>query len=487
MPQSFNNLRDYLDFLEQRGHLHRVKMEVDWDLEVTQIADVLIKEGDKPALLFENIKDSSMSLCINLFGTTDRMAWALGVDNLDEIVVRLQKILNMAQTPPTGWVEKFRALGDLAKISSNQPKVIQNAPCQEIVLTGEDIDLFELPILKCWPDDAGRFITLPLVITRDPDVGSRNVGIYRMQVFDKKTTGMHWQTHKVGAQHERSGKDKGIGRLEVAVALGGDPATIWAGSVPFPPGIDEFSAAGLIREKPVELVKCKTVDLEVPAHAEIILEGYVDLDQRQLEGPFGDHTGYYSQPEMYSVFHITAITRRSDPIYPTIVVGRPPSEDYFMGKATERIMLPLLQLVLPEIQDINMPAEGIFHNLLIVSIKKEYPGHAQKVMHGIWGLGLLQLTKLIVVVDDFVDVQDLSEVAWRVTNNIDARRDVSFVDGPVDDLDHASSAWRYGSKAGIDATRKLKGEQFSREWPDDVVMSEAIKGMVARRWGEYGL
>ena len=355
------------------------------------------------------------------------------------------------------------------------------------MLTGSEADLNGLPALKCWPMDVGRYITLPLVITRDPESGRRNVGTYRMQIFDAHTAGMHWQTHKVGAHHYRVGEAQKRERLEVAVALGGDPATIWTGPLPLPPDMDEIVVSGFIRDKAVEMVKCKTLDLEVPAHAEFVLEGYVVPGELRPEGPFGDHTGYYSPAEEYPVFHLTAMTQRRDPIYPTIMVGRPPTEDYFMGKAAERLLLPALQLSLPEVVDVNMPAEGVFHNLLIVSMRKEYPGHARKVMYALWGLGLLMLAKTIIVVDHFVDVQNLSEVAWRVTNNIDPARDVVFVDGPVDDLDHAAATPRYGSKMGIDATAKGPMDGRTREWPPDIVMSEEIKRLVDSKWSQYGI
>jgi 4-hydroxy-3-polyprenylbenzoate decarboxylase len=389
--------------------------------------------------------------------------------------------------PPSGLVGKFRALGELLHIASYQPRLVKNAPCQEVVLTGEEADLGRFPILKCWPKDAGRFITLPLVITRDPRTGTRNVGMYRMQVYDGRTTGMHWHIHKVGARHYRASGEMGRERLEVAVALGGDPATIWTGSVPLPPEVDEFLLAGFIREEGVELVKCKTVDLEVPAHAEIVLEGYVVPGEERLEGPFGDHTGYYSPPDMYPVFHITCITHRREPIYPAIVVGRPPMEDYFMGKATERLFLPLIQMLLPEVVDINMPAEGVFHNIVIVSIRKEYPGQARKVMHALWGMGLMALAKGIIVVDHNVNVHNLSEVAWRVSGNIDPAQDIVLASGPLDDLDFASPTPRFGSKVGIDATAKGPMDGREREWPEEIAMDADIKALVDKRWQEYGL
>ena len=481
----FKDIRQFIEFLDERGDLKRITAMVDSDLEITEITDRTIKSGG-PALLFENVAGSDAPVAINLMGTHQRTAWALGVENIDDLTSRVRKLLGLAQGPPSGLMGKVRALGDLVSVARTQPKIVRRAPCQDVVVTGEDVDLNILPALKCWPDDAGRYITLPLVVSRDPESGRRNVGIYRMQIFDRNTTGMHWQTHKGGAHHYRVGESQRLQKLEVAVALGGDPAAIWSGSMPLPPDMDEFAIAGLIREEPVELVKCKTVDLEVPAHAEYVLEGYVTPGELRPEGPFGDHTGYYSPAEDYPVFHVTTITHRKNPIYPTTMVGRPPTEDFFMGKAAERIMLPILQMALPEIVDMNMPAEGAFHNLLIVSMRKEYPGHAQKVMHALWGMGLLMLTKTIIVVDHDVNVQDPSEVAWRVTNNINPATDISFAEGPIDDLDHATPIPKFGSKMGIDATAKGITDGRSREWPPDIVMSEEIKTLVDQRWKEYG-
>ena len=481
----FKDIRQFIEFLDERGDLKRITAMVDSDLEITEITDRTIKSGG-PALLFENVAGSDASVAINLMGTHQRTAWALGVENIDDLTSRVRKLLGLAQGPPSGLMGKVRALGDLVSVARTQPKIVRRAPCQDVVVTGEDVDLNILPALKCWPDDAGRYITLPLVVSRDPESGRRNVGIYRMQIFDRNTTGMHWQTHKGGAHHYRVGESQRLQKLEVAVALGGDPAAIWSGSMPLPPDMDEFAIAGLIREEPVELVKCKTVDLEVPAHAEYVLEGYVTPGELRPEGPFGDHTGYYSPAEDYPVFHVTTITHRKNPIYPTTMVGRPPTEDFFMGKAAERIMLPILQMALPEIVDMNMPAEGAFHNLLIVSMRKEYPGHAQKVMHALWGMGLLMLTKTIIVVDRDVNVQDPSEVAWRVTNNINPATDITFAEGPIDDLDHATPIPKFGSKMGIDATAKGITDGRSREWPPDIVMSEEIKTLVDHRWKEYG-
>ncbi len=483
---NFKDIREFIEFLERRDELRRITAPVSRDLEITEIADRVVKSGG-PALLFQNVQGCDTPVVMNLFGTHQRMAWALGVEDVEELASRVRKLLALAQGPPTGLSDKVRALGTLLNAARAQPKTVRRAPCQEVVVTGDEVDLGILPALKCWPMDAGRYITLPLVISRDPESGRRNVGTYRMQVIDRNTTGMHWQTHKGGAHHYREGVSRGSDRLEVAVALGGDPATIWSGSMPLPPDMDELAVAGLIREESVEVVACKSVDLEVPAHAEYVLEGYVVPGELRPEGPFGDHTGYYSPAEDYPVFHVTTITHRKEPIYPTTMVGRPPTEDFFMGKASERIMLPALQMALPEVTDMNMPAEGVFHNLVIVSIRKEFQGHAQKVMHALWGMGLLMLAKTIVVVDDNVDVQDLSEVAWRVTNNIDPATDVMFSEGPIDDLDHATPQPKYGSKMGIDATAKGPLDGRAREWPPDIVMSREVRELVDRQWGEYGL
>ena len=482
----FRDLRDFIRFLEERGELRRIKAPVSCELEITEVVDRTVKSGG-PALLFENVEGYQTPVLINIFGTHQRTAWALGVDHIDELTQRVRGILGMIQEPPSGLMEKVRTLRDLVGLARTQPKMVGRAPCQEVTLTGEDADLNILPALKCWPMDAGRYITLPLVITRDPETGRRNVGTYRMQIHDAQTAGMHWQTHKVGAHHYRVGEEQDRERLEVAVALGGDPTTIWTGALPLPPDMDEIAVSGVIRDEAVEMVKCKSVDLEVPAHAEFVLEGYVIPGELRPEGPFGDHTGYYSPAEEYPAFHLTAITHRRDPIYPTTMVGRPPTEDYFMGTAAAKLMMPALQLTLPEVVDISMPAEGAFFNLVIVSIKKEYPGHARKVMHALWGLGLLMLSKTIVVVDHFVDVQNPSEVAWRVTNNIDPARDVVFADGPIDDLDHAAPVPRYGSKMGIDATAKGTMDGRTREWPPDIVMSEEIKRLVESKWSQYGI
>ena len=482
----YKDLRDFISFLESRGELKRIKAPVSCELEIAEVCDRVVKRGG-PALLFENVEGYDIPVLINMFGTERRMAWALGVESLDDLVEQVHRLLGLMQGPPQGIMEKMRTLGQLVRMASFQPKTVRSAPCQEVVITGEDVDLNKYPILKCWPMDGGRYITLPLVISKDPQTGTLNMGMYRVQVYDARTAGMHWQTHKVGAHHYRMGGERGLERIDVAIALGGDPATIWTGSAPLPPDMSELIVSGFIRQEGVEMVKGKTVDLEVPAHAEMIIEGYVVPGDERMEGPFGDHTGYYSMPDMYPVFHVTCITHRRSPIYPTIIVGRPPMEDYYMGKVTERVFLPIIRMVLPEVVDINMPAEGVFHNLVIVSIKKEYPGQARKVMYGLWGMGLMSLAKTVIVVDHFVNVHDPSEVTWRVTNNIDPSQDILFASGPLDDLDHASPTPKYGSKMGIDATAKGTMEGRQREWPPDIVMNPEMVALVDSKWPEYGI
>ena len=489
-PQSnmkFKDLREFISFLENKGELRRITAPVSHELEITEIADRVIKAGG-PALLFENVTGFDTPLLVNMYGSHQRVAWALGVEHVDDLVGRVEGLLDLMQGPPKGILNKLRTLGQLIQMGSFQPKTVNNGPCQEVVIQGDDVDLYKFPILKCWPLDGGPFITLPLVITKDPETSIQNYGTYRMQVYDKQTTGMHWQTHKVGTHHYRLSHELGLEKLDVAVALGGDPATIWTGSAPLPPDMDEMAVAGFLREEGVELVKAKTNDLWVPAQAEIVLEGYVTPGEERDEGPFGDHTGYYSMEDPYPVFHVTCITHRKNPIYPAAIVGRPPMEDYWMGKITERVFLPMMKLILPEIVDLNMPAEGSFHNLVIVSIKKEYPGQGRKVMHGLWGLGLMSLVKTIIVVDHNVDVQNISEVAWRVTNNIDPGQDFVFADGPIDDLDIGSSTPKFGSKVGLDATIKWAGEGARQKgWPPDIEMDAAVKDLVDRKWTEYGL
>jgi len=477
---SYKDLHDFINILEQRGLLKRIKAEVDPYLEIAEITDRVCKKFG-PALLFENVKGYKMPVVMNLFGSMERMTLALEVGSLDDIAKRLKEIIE--PEIPSNLFEKLKMLPKLKRLADFIPKEISKASCQEIVLTDKaSLDL--LPILTTWPKDGGPFITLPLVFTNDPVTGIRNVGMYRMQKFDSTTTGMHWHVHKHGAKHYRESLKTGK-LIEVAVALGGDPAVIYSATAPLPEGVDEMVFAGFLRKEPVELVKCKTVNLKVPANSEIVLEGYVNHDELRREGPFGDHTGYYSLADDYPVFHIKAITMRKNPIYPATIVGKPPMEDCFIGKATERIFLPLLQKILPEVIDINLPVEGIFHNFCFVKIKKEYPGQAQKVMHGIWGLGLMMFTKIIAVFDEDVNIHDMSEVIWRIGNNIDPKRDITFAYGPVDALEHASPIPNYGSKMGIDATRKRKSDGFMRDWPDDIVMNDEVKELVERRWKEY--
>jgi 4-hydroxy-3-polyprenylbenzoate decarboxylase len=474
------DLRDWIALLEREGELHRISAEVDPDLEITEITDRVVKSGG-PALLFENPKGSEHALLINQFGTERRMCLAFGVEHLDEVGAKVEDVLEMQ--PPQGLVEKVKGLRKLKSIADSLPKTVSRAPCQEVVLEGDDVDLGLLPVQRCWPGDPAPFITLPAVITKDPRTGVRNVGMYRMQVIDRRSTFMHWQIHKDGRADLLAAED---GRIPVAVALGLDPVTAYSASAPLPHHIDELMLAGFLRGEPVELVRCKTVDLEVPANAEIVLEGHVARDDVGLEGPFGDHTGYYTAAEEFPIFRISAMTMRRDAIYPSIVVGKPPAEDAWLGKATERIFLPAIRMTVPEIVDYDLPIAGAFHNCVIVSIRKAFPGHAQKVMHAIWGLGMLSLSKSVVVVDADVNVHDYHEVFFRVCANVDPKRDVLLTEGPLDHLDHAPTLQFYGGKLGIDGTEKgpLEG---TRPWPEEIVMSEETRELVTRRWAEYGL
>ncbi|VVB91205.1 3-octaprenyl-4-hydroxybenzoate carboxy-lyase [uncultured archaeon] len=480
---AYRDLREFIEVLEKKHLLRRIKTEVSAELEITEILDRTVKSNG-PALLFENVKGYKIPVFANVFGTMERMCLALGVDNLDEIGERIQKLLEFEA--PSGIWEGIKMLPQVAELTSFAPKYVKSGPCKEVILK-EDFSLDDFPVLKCWPQDGGKFITLPLVFTKNQKTGKQNVGMYRMQVYDGKTTGMHWHIHKHGARDyaEASGKSD---RIEVAVAIGADPAVVYSATAPLPDNIDEIMFAGFLRKKNVELVKCETVDLFVPAHAEIILEGYVDSKERRIEGPFGDHTGYYSLADEFPVFHITCITHRKNPIYHATVVGIPPMEDAYLGKATERIFLPLMKTQLPEIVDINLPVEAVFHNLCIVSIKKRYPGHAKKVMFALWGMGQMMFAKTIIVLDDDVNVQDMREVLWATTTRMDPARDVIIIDrAPTDTLDHASPLPNLGSKMGIDATRKGKDEGFNREWPDALKMDEAVKARVDTIWKELGL
>lgn len=480
---AFRELGDFVRKLEKEGELVRIKQEIDPVLEVTEITDRVTKAGG-PALLFEKLKRSRYPLLINMLGSHRRMNLALEVERIEEVAERIQSYL--ALETPQGIMDKLKMLPKLAELNSFFPRTVKNGPCKEVVRK-EHFSLLDFPILQCWPQDGGRFITWPLVITKNPETGKRNVGVYRMQVYDERTTGMHWQTQKHGAEHFRRAKAGGKSKLEVAVAIGSDPVTCLAGILPIPPDLDEMMFAGFLRREPVEMVPCETVDLEVPANAEIVLEGTVDLNEMRTEGPFGDHTGFYSLEGEYPVFRIQCITHRKDPIYLTTIVGPPPQEDYFMGYAVERIFLPVIKMQFPEIVDISMPAEGIFHNLMIVSIRKSFPGQARKVMSGIWSLGQAMFTKVIVVVDHDVDVHNPREVVWKALCAIDPERDIQFVLGPVDTLDHAARLQDYGSKMGVDATRKWPSEGFARRWPDEIRMSADVKARVDQLWSSLKL
>ncbi len=481
---AYTDLREFVGALEKNKELKRIPFEVDPVLEIAEFADRSVKNGG-PALLFEKPKGSRIPVLINAFASAKRMQLALEVESVDDIAHRISEFLEMRM--PEGIIGKLKMLPKLAEVGAFFPKVVSGGPCKDVIRR-DHFSLDYFPILKCWPQDGGRYITLPMVFSKNPDTGKRNCGCYRLQVFDERTTGMHWQTHKQGAEHYRRMSARGeIKKMDVAVAIGADPATMYSAILPLPPDLDEMMIAGFIRQKPVEMVKCETVDIEVPAQSEIVLEGYVERGELRREGPFGDHTGFYSLEDDYPVFHITCITHRKDPIYATTIVGPPPMEDFYMGKAIERIFLPLMRLQLPEVRDIAMPAEGIFHNLILVAIRKSYPGHARKVMSAIWGLGQAMFSKVIVVVDEDVDVQNVSEVAWKALNNIDPERDIQFVMGPVDSLDHASRLVNYGSKMGVDATRKWPGEGFTRPWPDVIRMPEEVRRKVDELWKRAGL
>ncbi len=477
---AFKDLQDFMVHLKKKQLLNEIEVEVDSDLEITEIADRVSKKFGK-ALLFKKVKNSPYPVVINTFGSYERINMGFEVENLDEIADTIMDFMDVANY--VTLANKIKSIPKLARLANIFPKKVKKASCQEII---EEPDLDKFPILKCWPKDGGRYITLPLVITKDPENGQQNTGMYRLQVYDKKTTGMHWHLHKDG--REIYEKYRKIGkRMPVSVALGCDPATIYAATAPLPKMIDEMIFAGFLRKSPVELVKCITNDIYVPANAEFVLEGYVDLDETRLEGPFGDHTGYYSLSDMYPVFHIEKITRKKNPVYPTTIVGKPPMEDCYLGKATERIFLPLIKVQCPEIIDMNFPLEGVFHNCVIVSIKKSYPKHAQKIMNALWGLGQMMYTKMIIVVDENVNPHDLSTVAWKVFNNIDAKRDLVISEGPLDALDHASNTAYFGHRLGIDATKKWTSEGHARPWPDDIEMSKEIKDLVDKRWKEYGI
>jgi 4-hydroxy-3-polyprenylbenzoate decarboxylase len=489
---ALDNLRDFIKAIDGIGELVRISHPVSARLEIAEIADRVMKSpGGGPALLFEHVllengRRSSLPVAINLFGSLARMRLALGVRDLEEIGGRISEMLNLKV--PEGLLGKLAMLPKLAEIGKFPPRLRSGRPsCQEMVLQGDAVNLDAIPFLTTWPGDGGRYITLPMVITHDPGSGVRNVGMYRVQVLSRNTLAMHWQRHKVGAAHWREMADRGE-RMPVVIALGGDPASIYAGSAPLPPTIDEFLFAGFVRREPVDLARAVTCELEVPAEAELVLEGYIDpAEPLVLEGPFGDHTGFYSLADYYPQVHVTAITSRREPIYPATLVGRPPMEDFYLGHATERIFLPLLKVTVPEIVDYHMPAPGIFHNLVFVSIDKQYPGQAYKVMNALWGQGLMSLAKVLVIVDKDVNVRDPDEAWWIALNNIDPERDVRFTMGPVDVLDHSSRAFTFGSKMGIDGTRKWKEEGFTREWPERITMDAATMKRVDEMWGKLGI
>ncbi len=477
-----HDIPSFLHVLERAGELRRISVPVSAKLEITEIADRVVKQAG-PALLFERVREApDVPVAIGLFGSHKRLALALH-DEPANIARRITELIGTR--PPNSLVGMARMglqmLPTIASLSVKRPK---DGPCKEVILRGDEADLRAIPVLTCWPDDGGPFVTLPMVFTHNPNTGRRNVGMYRVQIFDERTAGMHWQIHKVGAQHQR---DAGAKPIEAAVCLGGDPCLPFCALAPLPEEIDEMIFAGFLRGKPVEMVKCETIDVEVPADCEYVLEGTITPGEVRPEGPFGDHTGYYTPVENYPVFRVSCITRRKKPVYPATIVGIPPMEDGYLGKAVGEIFLPLIKTQLPELVDMNLPVEGTFHHLCIVSIKKRYPNHAYKAMHALWGLGQLMFSKVIIVVDEDVDVHNLSEVLWRATNNFDPEHDVQIVKGPVDALDHSARSVGFGSKIGIDATRKWPSEGYTREWPEVVKMDRATVAKVDAIWDSLGL
>jgi len=465
----YSDLFDFLADLEKRRLLARIAESVSPDLEIAAVTDRACKLPDGgPALLFDKPAGHSIPVASNVYGSVERMCLALGVKSLDDLAAEIDQL--MTPQMPEGIMDALKMLPMVGRLRDLMPKTVGDAACHEIVDKNASLD--SLPILKCWPEDGGKYITFPLVFTKDPETGVRNIGTYRMQVLDARSTGMHWQRHKGGAQHYRVAERLGR-RLEVAVALSPEPVLPYCATAPMPEGLDELLLAGFLARRRIEMVKCVTVDLEVPASSHIVLEGYVEPGERRREGPFGDHTGLYSQPDDFPVFHLTCITQRKKPIYLTTVVGVPPMEDYYLGLASERIFLPMIRKTLPEIVDMHFPAQGIFHNLVIVSIDKRYPGHARKIMNAFWGLGQLMFSKTIVVVDNDVDVHDVGQVAWIVGTHMDPLRDIQMTKGPVDDLDDAADLPAYGGKMGIDATKKWASEGYTRSWPARVRTTEA--------------
>lgn len=487
------DLSGFIDDLDRAGELVRIKEPVAVKLEIAEIADRVMKQPDGgKALLFEkpvldNGNISQIPVAINIFGSWKRMAMALGVADVKEHADRIAALVK--PDVPKGFWAKVQMLPKFAELAKVPPRSYRGKPpCQEIVVERDAVDLQNLPVLTSWPKDAGPFVTLPMVVTKDPETGVQNVGMYRMQVTGRNTTYMHWQRHKGGAAHYRKYKERGEQRMPVAVAIGADAATMYTPSAPLPPGIDEYLFSGFLRKEPLYTAETLNAGLRIPAEAEIVLEGYVDTTEPLgMEGPFGDHTGFYTPPDMFPVFHVEKITMRKNAIYPTTIVGRPPMEDFYLGGATERIFLPLLKLTIPEIVDYHMPAEGIFHNLVFVSIKKEYPGQAFKVMNGLWGQGLMSLAKVLVIVDHFIDVKNAQEVWWYALNNIDPERDVRFAIGPMDDLDHSARGPAFGSKMGLDGTKKWVEEGFHRPWPEVIEMDADVKQKIDAIWSRLGL
>jgi 4-hydroxy-3-polyprenylbenzoate decarboxylase len=492
---AYDSFGQFVQALEKAGELKRIRQPIATELEITELADREMKSpGGGKALLIEqptvNGQVSPFPLAINAYGSQRRMAMSLGANSVDEMAAELASLLKAK--PPTSLSEAIKLLGTALDLRHAKPKLVSKGSCQEVVHAQQELasasaspcpTLLSLPILKCWPLDAGRFITLPCVVTKDPDTGERNVGMYRIQIFDGQTTGMHWQLHKVAARHGRRYYETGQ-RMPVSLFMGGDPVLAFCATAPLPDGLDEFLLAGYLRKKSVELVKCISNDLEVPADADFVIEGYVDpTEPLRMEGPFGDHTGYYSLPDLYPAFHVTAITHRRDAVYPATIVGMPPMEDFYMGTASVRLFLPVLKMNFPELVDLALPAEGVFHNLVFVSIKKSYPMQAYKIMHGLWGMGQMMFTKYIVVVDAGVNVHNTSEVLFHLTANTDPQRDSIFTKGPSDVLDHATSEIASGSKLGIDATKKIPGEGFKRAWPPLIKMDEAVKMKVEKMFG----
>jgi 4-hydroxy-3-polyprenylbenzoate decarboxylase len=479
----YDDLKDFLAVLDSAGELRRVTVPVDPTLELSEIVTRTVRAGG-PALLFERPTRGEMPVAINLFGTERRMARALGVTSVDEIGERIGELVRPEL--PVGWAGIRDGLGKLMQLKSAPPKRVRTAPCQQVVYRDKDVDLNRLPGLQTWPEDGGIFHNFGLTHTKHPETGRRNLGLYRLQQHDSRTLGMHWQIHKDSTAHHAVAERRGE-RLPVAIAFGPDPAVCYAACAPLPSDIDEYLFAGFLRGDRVELVDCLTVPLRVPANAQVVLEGYVEPGERLPEGPFGDHTGFYTPVEPFPVLHVECVTTQRDPVYHSIVTSKPPQEDYGLGKATERIFLPLIKLLIPDVVDMDLPEPGVFHNCVIVSIRKRYPKQAQKVMNAIWGAHLLSLSKLIVVVDDDCDVHDYREVAFRAFGNVDYAHDLLLTSGPVDHLDHASYQQFWGGKVGLDATRKLPTEGYARGWPADAVMSPEVIALVDKRWREYGI